>query len=54
MLISKSKRNYLEKFFQDVEDNSKKSRTKINESLNKKRNAKSDIFLCENGQIIAN
>ena len=54
MLISKSKRNYLEIFFEDPEDNSKKSWTKINEILNKKRNAKNDIFLSGNGQIITN
>ena len=39
MLISKSKRNYLKKFFQGVEDNSEKTWTKINEILNKKCNA---------------
>ena len=54
MLISKSKRNYLRKFFQEVEDNSQKTQTKINEILNKKCNAKNNTFLSENGQIITN
>ena len=52
MLISKSKRNYLRKYFQEAEDNSKKNLAKIN-ILNKKCNAK-NISLCENGQIITN
>ena len=43
-----------ENFFQEVEDNSKKFWTKINEILNKKCNGKSNIFLSENGQIITN
>ena len=54
MLISQSKRNYLRKFFQEVEHNSKKTWTKINEILNKKCNVKNNIFLTENGQIITN
>ena len=54
MLISKSKKKYLRKIFQEVEDNSKKIRTKINYILNKKCNAKNNIFLSENGQIITN
>ena len=54
MLISQSKRNYLRKFFQEVEHNSKKTGTKINEILNKKCNVKNNIFLTENGQIITN
>ena len=54
MLISKRKRNYLRNLFQEVEDNSKKSWTKINEVLNIKRYAKNSIFLSENGQIITN
>ena len=49
MLISQSKRNYLRKFFQEVEHNSKKTGTKINEILNKKCNVKNNIFLTENG-----
>ena len=49
MLISQSKRNYLRKFFQEVEHNSKKTWTKINEILNKKCNVKNNIFLTENG-----
>ena len=51
VLISKSKRNYLRKFFQEVEDNSEKTWTKTN-ILNKKHNAKNNTFLSENGQII--
>ena len=35
MLISKSKINYLRKFFQEVKDNLKKTWTKINDILNK-------------------
>ena len=54
MLISKSKKKYQRKIFQEVEDNSKKIRTKINYILNKKCNAKNNIFLSENGQIITN
>ena len=41
MLISKSKRNYLRKFFQEVE----------NGILNEKCNDKNNIFLSENGQV---
>ena len=44
MLISRHKRNYLRTFFQEVEDNLKKTWTKINEILNKKCNAKNNIF----------
>ena len=54
MLISKSKRNYLRKFFQEVKDNSKKTWTKINEILNIKCNAKSNIFLSEKDHLITN
>ena len=51
MLISKSKRNYLRKFFQEVENNLKKTWTKINGILNEKCNDKNNIFLSENGQV---
>ena len=44
MLISKSKRNYLRKFFQEVENNLIKAWTKTN-VLNKKCNAKNNMFL---------
>ena len=53
MLILKSKRNYLRKFFQEVEDNLKKNWIITNDHL-KKCNAKSNISLSENGQIITN
>ena len=52
MLISESKRNCLRIFFQDVEDNSGKTWTKISDILNEKCNAKNNIYLNENGQII--
>ena len=52
MLISESKRNCLRNFFQDVEDNSGKTWTKISDILNQKCNAKNNISLNENGQII--
>ena len=51
MLISKSKRNYVGKYFQEVEGNSKRTWTNIS---NKKCTAKNDIFLSENSQIITN
>ena len=54
MLISKSIRNYLRKLFQEVKDNSKKTWTKINEILNIKCNAKSNIFLSEKDHLITN
>ena len=54
MLISQSKRNHLRKLFQEVEDNSKKTWTKINKILNKKCDVKNNIFLTENGQVITN
>ena len=54
MLISKSKRNYLRKYFQEVENNLKKTWTKINGTLNKKCNDKNNIFLSENGQLSTN
>ena len=53
MLILKSKGNYLRKFFQEVEDNLKKTWIIINDIL-KKCNAKNNIFPSENGQIITN
>ena len=51
MLISESKRNCLRNFFQDVEDNSEKTWTKISDILNEKCNAKNNISLNENGQM---
>ena len=51
MLISKSKRNYVGKYFQEVESNSKRTWTNIS---NIKCRAKNDIFLSENGQKITN
>ena len=51
MLISERKRNCLRNFFQDVEDNSGKTWTKISDILNEKCNAKNNISLNENGQM---
>ena len=54
MLITKSKKNRLRKFFQENCFNSKKAWNKINEILNKERNKTTDIFLNDDGAIITN
>ena len=54
ILIKKSKKNYLRKFFQENFNNSKKTWNKINEILNRKRNQMTDIFLSDDGVMITN
>ena len=53
-LISKSKKSYLRKFFQDNFQNFGGSWKKFNQFLNKKPNKNDDIIIKENGGIICN
>ena len=54
MLIKKSKKSYLRKFFQENFNNSRKTWNKINEILNRKRNQMTAIFLSDDGVMITN
>ena len=49
MLISKSKKNYLQSYFQENSKNAKETWTKINQLLHKNKNVKNEILLSEKG-----
>ena len=52
MLISKSKQNHLQAFFQENLKNSKKLWNKINEFINKNQMGMGDGFVSENGAMM--
>ena len=52
MLISKSKKNYLVKYFQEKYNNSKIIQAKINELLNNRHKNSSEVFINEQSCII--
>ena len=52
MLISKSKKNCLREYFQEIYNNSKKIWTKINELPNKKHKKTNEVLINKQGCII--